>query len=105
MEVLTAKLNRLDDTRFTVRELERKVQGLVEVVGETVAGQYPDLSLRAMVQILAALDHFLQVRDEIPDTWVRGYEDDARHIERVYRDLRSELDAFAHWQSRQPATG
>ncbi len=104
MDILAAKLNGLDDRRFTDRELERNVVCLVDLVRETVAGRYPDLSLRGLVQILAALDHFVEVRDEIPDTWVRGYEDDARHIEQVCHDLQKELETFARWRKRQPPT-
>lgn len=101
MEALAAKLNRLDTCRFTDRELERSVRKLLDVVRETVAGRYPHLSLRGMIRILGALDHFLEVEDEIPDTWMNGYEDDARHVEQVCRDLNGELAAFDRWRARQ----
>ena len=48
----------------------------------------------AFAEILLGMDYFIEVYDEIPDTWPRGYEDDLKRINEVWRDNRVEIEAY-----------
>ena len=45
---------------------------LLELLRDSLTGQYTKLSVAAFAEILLAMDYFIEVYDDIPDTWPRG---------------------------------
>lgn len=97
-EVLAFKLATLDPHRFTERLLAEKVGQLVEMVRESLAGRYVELSLVAFAHILTALDYFVVVYDRNPDTRIGGYSDDFEEINRVMNRFEGEIRKFKEWK-------
>ena len=50
------------------------------------------------------MDYFIEVFDEIPDTWPRGYEDDLQRIDGVWRDNRAEIEAYLERRAGEPGS-
>lgn len=103
INVLTRKVNELDPTKFQEQVLASRVRLLLDLLIESFAGRYQDLSLLAFVRIIVALDYFLRTDDETPDTLAGGYSDDLAVIQKVFTDFSHEIEAFEKWQSRQPS--
>ena len=97
-EVVAFKLATLDPNRFTEGMLAEKVGQLVEMVRESLAGRYAELSLVAFAHILTALDYFVVVYDRNPDTRIDGYSDDFEEINRVMTRFESEIRKFKEWK-------
>lgn len=106
VEALRAKIGDLNPQKFTDQELSRKVNFLIEILRETLMDRYQALSLRAFAHMAVALDYFLIVNeqepDSIKDTYPDGYTDDLRRVNAVFRRFAKEIHAFEHWRARQP---
>jgi len=70
---------------------------LLRAVGQR---QYGSISLLAVLDILLAVDYFLVLEDEVPDSFESGYEDDARKLAAVFAKHRAELKEFQVWHGR-----
>ena len=97
-ELIVAKLNTLDPEGFTERCVANKARLLLHLLRDTLASRYPHLSLPAFAEILLAMDHFIEVRDEIPDTHVGGFVDDLRKISEVTARHAREIEAYRCWR-------
>jgi uncharacterized membrane protein YkvA (DUF1232 family) len=93
-DVIVLKLNTLDRQNFIEQQVLAKVRVLLELLRDTLTGRYTRLSVAAFAEILLAMDYFIEVYDEIPDTWPHGYEDDLRRIDGVWQRYRSEIAAY-----------
>jgi hypothetical protein len=62
--------------------------------------QYGSISLLAVLDILLAVDYFLVLQDELPDSLDKGYEDDARKLAAVFAKHQAELKEFQIWLAR-----
>ena len=102
INTLTRKIHELDPRRFEDKLIEARVRLLMDLIRETLADRYQALSILAFAHILVALDHFLRVTDEKPDTLPGGFADDLQHIEQVCKQFKGEIEAFKKWQKRQP---
>ncbi len=100
VDMLTEKVNSLDSFHFSERQLEKQIRLFICILRETFARRYNGLSLLAFAHILVALDHFIRVKDDKPDTEIGGYEDDVIAINRVLNEFRAEFDQFKAWQRR-----
>ena len=103
LAMLAVKLQTMDPEQFQTRLLEERVRFLMVLLRETFANRYQGLSLSAFANILVALDYFLKVRDEKPDTRPDGYIDDFHQVEKVFGHYHQEFKMFKDWQARQPA--
>lgn len=99
---LTEKINDLNPHFFQDQLLEHRVRLLLDLLRETLADRYQDLSLLAFARIIVAIDYFIRSDDDTPDTQEGGYEDDLKVLEEVFSDFRGELETFKEWRSRQP---
>lgn len=99
--LLTIKVNELSTSRFAEQQLETRIRFLIDLLRESLADRYQDLSLIALARILVALDYFLKVRDAISDTHPEGYLDDFKEVDQVFREFKFEFDAFRMWKARQ----
>ena len=104
LAMLAGKLQTMDPEQFQTRLLEERVRFLMVLLRETFANRYQGLSLSAFANVLVALDYFLKVKDDKPDTWPDGYIDDYQQVEKVFGQYQPEFKAFKEWQERQPAT-
>jgi hypothetical protein len=102
VHLLTSKVQELDSRMFHDQVLEGKVRLLMDLLRETLADRYQDLSVLAFAHILVALDYFLHVMDDKPDTQSGGFSDDLQRVEKVFADFKTEIDAFKQWKVRQP---
>lgn len=100
VEVVTEKLNRLDNVNFAEQALAADVRFLLEVLRETLAKRYAGLSVLAFAHILVALDHVVRVKDTIPDTLVGGYADDLEVVRQVLVKFEQEFSEFRAWKAR-----
>jgi len=74
-----------------------EVTSLLKAVGKR---QYGSISLLAVLDILLAVDYFLVLEDELPDSSDNGYEDDARKLAAVFAKNQAELKEFQGWLGR-----
>lgn len=93
-DAIVSKLETLNAGKFVERQVIARVRILLELLRDTLTGHYTKLSVPAFAEILLAMDYFIEVYDDIPDTWPRGYEDDLRRINEVWSDNRPEIDAY-----------
>lgn len=100
VDMLMEKVNSLDSSHFSERQLEKQVRLLICILRETLTRRYNGFSLLAFAHILVALDHFVRVKDRKPDTQVGGYEDDLIVINQVLKEFQGEFDRFKAWQLR-----
>ena len=100
-EAIVEKIHGLDDQRFIDRQLLPQVRLVLELLRDTLSGRYPHLSVAAFAELLLAMDHFLEVDDEIPDTRMRGMEDDLRRVAATLADHEREVRAYQGWRSLQ----
>jgi hypothetical protein len=103
LEVVTEKVQSLDAQHLGEQELEREVRLLLELLRETFLRRYNELSVLAFAHILVALDHFVRVKDQKPDTHLGGFEDDLAAVRRVLTDFQGEIEAFQAWKLRMEA--
>ncbi|PWU21383.1 MAG: hypothetical protein C5B50_01875 [Verrucomicrobia bacterium] len=89
-------VNARKDQRFA-QQLEDTVR-LLQAVG---ARSYPQISLRAVLDVLLAVDYFLVLEDDCRDSRDQGYEDDAKELNEVFLKHQTELNEFRLWFSRQ----
>ena len=97
-ELIVTKLNTLDPEGFTEQCVANKARLLLHLLRDTLARRYPHLSLPAFAEILLAMHHFIEVRDEIPDTHVGGFVDDLRKISEVTARHAHEIEAYRCWR-------
>ena len=102
LAMLAVKLHSLDPAQFQSQDLEERVRLVMDILREVFANRYQALSISAFAHILVALDYFLKVKDELPDTHPDGYTDDFIQIDGVLKTFKTEMDAFKKWKSRQP---
>jgi len=74
-----------------------EVTCLLRAVGQR---QYGSMSLLAVLDILLAVDYFLVLEDELPDSIDSGYADDARKLAAVFAKHQAELKEFRIWYDR-----
>lgn len=102
IDVLTRKLQELDENKFQDQLLEHRVRLLLALLTETLADRFQNLSLLAFAHMIVALDYFLRVDDSLPDTMDGGYSDDLKVVQKVFTDFETEINAFKAWQAKQP---
>ena len=103
LEMVSLKLLGLGPDQFASRRIEERVRFLMDLLRETFANRYQDLSVSAYAHILVALDYFLKVKDSKPDTLPDGLNDDLDRFEELFAQFKLEFDAFRRWKIRQPA--
>lgn len=100
-ELIVAKIHSLNTGNFVDRQLLPKVRTLLELLRDTLSGRYPHLSVAAFAEVLLAMDHFIEVNDDIPDPRHRGMEDDYRKVIAVTENHHREIKAYQGWRSLQ----
>ena len=70
---------------------------LLALLRDTLSRRWPHLSLAAFAEILVAMDYFIEVNDDIPDTYDGGYVDDLRRLSAVCKDHRLEIEDYLRW--------
>ena len=100
LDIVTEKVNMLDSLNFSQQELEKDVRVLISLLRETLSRRYVHLSVLAFAHILVALDHFVRVTDQTPDTYIGGYEDDLAIVKGVLNEFEKEIADFKAWQQR-----
>lgn len=93
-DAIVLKLDTLNSGNFIERQVISRVRVLLELLRDSLTGRYSQLSVAAFAEVLLAMDYFIEVNDEIPDTWPRGYEDDLRKLNAVWSDNRAELARY-----------
>jgi uncharacterized membrane protein YkvA (DUF1232 family) len=104
LEMVSLKLLGLGPEQFASRRIEERVRFLMDLLRETFANRYQDLSVSAFAHILVTLDYFLKVKDSKPDTLPDGLNDDLDSVEELFAKFKLEFDAFRRWKVRQPAS-
>ena len=74
-----------------------EVTCLLRAVGQR---QYGSISLLAVLDILLAVDYFLVLEDDVPDSLDNGYADDARELAALFAEHQAELKEFRVWYDR-----
>jgi hypothetical protein len=100
VDIVTEKVNTLNALNFSQQELEKDVRLLISLLRESLSRRYVHLSILAFAHILVALDHFVRVKDDKPDTHIGGYEDDLAIVKGVLREFAGEIAEFKAWQQR-----
>ncbi len=100
LDVMTEKVNTLEDASFAEQTLARDVRLLVELLRATLSRRYQRISILSFAHILVALDYFLRVHDDTPDSQSGGYADDQRVILQVMTQCHAELQDFRDWKLR-----
>jgi hypothetical protein len=99
-DIVAHKLAQLpiDERKFPAfaRQMAQ-VTCLLKAVGQR---HYGSISLLAVLDVLLAVDYFLVLQDELPDSFDAGYEDDARKLAAVFAKHRAELKEFQVWHGR-----
>ena len=105
IDALQAKLSDMDITQYANQEVARKVSLLTDLLKETLLDRYQDVSVRAFAHFAVALDYFLTLREEGPDsisdTYADGYIDDLKRLNDVFNRFDKEIVAFVKWKQRQ----
>ncbi|MFK7913105.1 MAG: YkvA family protein [Pseudomonadales bacterium] len=97
-----AKLDRAGDS---VSQVQQELATMVAMLKAWARGDYPGVSRSALLSIVAGVLYFVSPLDAIPDFLLGiGLVDDVAVIGYIVKQLRSELAAFALWQSQQRAT-
>ena len=81
-------------------EFARQMAQLTRLLRAVGQRQYGSISLLAVLDILLAADYFLVLKDELPDSRDRGYEDDAQKVAAVFAKHQAELKQFQVWLAR-----
>ncbi len=102
IHTLQDKMHELDPRKLQDQILEANVRLLLDLVRDTLADRYQDLTILAFAHIVSALDYFVRVMDETPDSLPGGYLDDLQRVQRVCADFSGEIDAYKTWKLRQP---
>jgi hypothetical protein len=85
----------IDRARFPA--LADQVVDALHLLQAVALRNYGAISMRAFHDVLAALDHFLVLRDDCDDSRVDGYADDAGHLNEVFARHTEELEIFRRW--------
>lgn len=99
-ERLVAKINDLNPADFSERRLARKARTLMEMVRDSSSGNYPHLSALAHTETTVALLKFIDIEDDIRDTFAGGLEDDLRRLSEVCSSYRPEIERYLNWKRR-----
>ena len=97
-ELIIDKLQSLDPDGFTERRVARKARLLLGLLRDSLSGRYPYLSMVAFAELLLAMHYFIEVRDEIPDTYDLGFMDDLRRLDGYTKAHRGEVEAYLRWR-------
>jgi hypothetical protein len=100
-EALEEKLRSLPVDVKKFPRLAHEIQVLKDLLFAVGTRRYGAMSLLAMVEILQAVDYFLVLGDENPDSRTDGYSDDAEVVHRAFVKHDIELRAFKEWSSKQ----
>jgi len=100
-DVLKEKLQGLPVNPKKFPLLAQEVQVMQELLLAVGTRRYGKLSLLAFVDILQALDGFLVLGDENPDTRADGYKDDAQLVHHAFVQHETEIRAFKEWLRAQ----
>jgi hypothetical protein len=100
-EALEEKLRSLPVDPKVYPQLAHEIQVIKELLFAFGTRRYGAISLLAMVDLLQAVDYFLVLGDQNPDSRVDGYSDDAEVVHRACVKHEIELRAFRQWSSKQ----
>lgn len=99
---LVAKIDSLDTDSFTERRLGKKARVLSDLVRDAGDGTYPMLSMMAYTETMVALLKFIEIDDEVRDTYKEGYTDDLRRLSEVCTRYRGEIARYLGWRRTRP---
>ena len=71
---------------------------MLGLLRDSLSGRYPYLSMVAFAELLLAMHYFIEVRDEIPDTYDLGFMDDLRRLDGYTKAHRGEVEAYLRWR-------
>lgn len=95
---LVSKIDSLEPGDFTEQRLAKKARLLGDLVRDAGDGTYPALSMLAYTESVVALLKFLEVDDEVRDTYDGGYADDLRRLREVCTRHRGEIARYLGWR-------
>lgn len=99
---VTVKLNDLWLSNSYHRSLEKNVRVLLDMIEESRLGRYTTMPLVMFAHAVVELGLFVQIHDGRSDTRIDGYDDDARRIQALCDEYRSEVEMFLSWRKRYP---
>jgi hypothetical protein len=97
VEVLRRKLNALPIDPHTMGAFAEQMQLAVALLHHIGTKHYTRISMLAAVDILKAVDYVLLLDDEVPDSRMDGYQDDAHVIDEVFHRHQKEIKEFQAW--------
>ena len=99
-DTVERKLAELPIDQRKLPEFARQMAEVTRLLRAVGRRQYGSISLLAVLDILLAVDYFLVLEDELPDSLDSGYEDDAQNLAAVFAKHQAELKAFRVWYDR-----
>ena len=100
-EALAEKLRGLPVDVKVLPQLAHEIQVIKDLFFAFGTRRYDSISLLALVDLLQAVDYFLVLSDDKPDSRTDGYADDAEVVHRAYVKHEIELRAFKEWSGKQ----
>jgi uncharacterized membrane protein YkvA (DUF1232 family) len=86
-----------------IREKAADLQIILRLIKAWRAGDYKDISTKAIVILTGAILYFLNPFDAIPDIIpVLGYVDDVAVVGWVVKTFKDEIEKFRLWESTRP---
>jgi len=101
LDTLQEKLEGLPVSARKYGEFSLQLDDTVRLLRAITSRSYTDLSLLALVDLLHAVNYFLVLEDDTPDSQLDGYQDDAQAFAEVFTAHKEELDKFRAWHRRQ----
>lgn len=82
-----------------LKEVWERLQLMINVLKDWVAGEYKEIPKRSLIIVTAALLYFITPADLIPDIIpLSGYFDDVTVLGFVYTQITKDLDQYKAWK-------
>ena len=99
-ETLEQKLGGLPIERARYPVLDGQIVDALHLLRAVALRKYGAVSMRAVNDLLSAVDYFLILKDAREDSRDDGYDDDAAQLREVFATHAVELTQFRQWFSR-----
>ena len=99
-QIIEDALSKMRRHSAAIRDIMLDLQTITRLIRAWLAGDYKDISTKAIVLLIAAILYFLSPFDAVPDAIpVVGFVDDVGVIAWVVKILRDEIEKFRLWES------
>lgn len=96
-ETLEQKLSGLPVERTRYPVFDSQIVDALHLLRAVALRKYGGISMRAVNDLLGAVDYLLVLRDAQEDTRYDGYDDDAARLREVFARHATELTEFRRW--------